>query len=322
MSFVKATKKQAKLRLNLNGPAGAGKTYSALAIAKGLGGKTALIDTERGSASKYADKFDFDVEELFDNYHPDRLIKTLEAASGYDNIIVDSLSHFWNGKGGMLDLAEQEVQDMKARGHKADSYAAWKKVTPIYNALIQKLLGLNAHLICTARAKMDYEKDKDERGKTVVVAVGLAPELRDGWQYEFDVEGMLTRENVLIVGKTRCPDLKGKTFKEPGAEFSAILKRWLEDGAPAPIVQPAAANDNAEQLPTANVAALARAFVEIEKASDLLTLEEIGSRIAKAPPSFQRAVEKAYAKRENELVSSRALGGGVNDPSDDLKAAA
>ena len=54
--FKKATKKQAKLRLTLDGPPGSGKTYSALELAKHLGGRTALIDTEHGSASKYADR--------------------------------------------------------------------------------------------------------------------------------------------------------------------------------------------------------------------------------------------------------------------------
>lgn len=309
MAFVKATKKQAKLRLNLNGPAGAGKTYSALAVAKGLGDKIAVVDTERGSSEKYADKFPFEVERIFDDYHPNRLIAAIDLAAkeGFDVLIVDSLSHFWNGKGGFLELVDKEVQDMKDRGNRPDSFAAWKKVTPLYNQLIQKLLGFPGHLICTARAKMDYDKQTDDRGKTKVVKIGLAPELRDGWQYEFDVEGMMTEENVLIIGKTRCPDLKGKTFKEPGADVASILKRWLEDGAPAPAVLPQAepANDNA-QLETGMAEKLARCFSEIEKASDMPTLEEIAARISKAPAAFQKAVEKVYAKREAELAEAIA----------------
>ena len=59
--FKKATKKGCKLRLALFGVSGGGKTYSALRLATGLGGKIALIDTEHGSASKYADRFEFDV---------------------------------------------------------------------------------------------------------------------------------------------------------------------------------------------------------------------------------------------------------------------
>lgn len=306
MAFVKATKQQAKLRLNLNGPAGAGKTFSALAIGSALGKKVAVIDTERGSAAKYASLFDFDVSVLSDDYHPNRLVKELEQTAGYDVVIVDSLSHFWNGKGGMLELVDQEVQRMKDLGQRPDSFAAWKKITPIYNGLIQKLLGLNAHLICTARAKMDYEKEKDERGKTQVVAVGLAPELRDGWQYEFDVEGMMNRDNVFIVGKTRCPELKGKTFKEPGADVAAVLRRWLDDGVEAP---PAPAVEAPPKPDEKLSASLLRAFKEIEDAKDLATLEAIGGRLSKTPASFQKAVEKTYAKREAELSLAPGIAG-------------
>ena len=60
MIFKRATKKNSKLRLGLIGPAGSGKTYTALTVAKHLGGRVALVDSENGSASKYANLFDFD----------------------------------------------------------------------------------------------------------------------------------------------------------------------------------------------------------------------------------------------------------------------
>jgi len=59
--FKKAVRSQAKLKLALTGPSGSGKTYSALQLAKGLGGKVAVLDTENGSASLYSDSFEFDV---------------------------------------------------------------------------------------------------------------------------------------------------------------------------------------------------------------------------------------------------------------------
>ena len=62
IKFTRATKRNAKLRLALLGPAGSGKTFSSLRIATALcpGGRIALIDTEHGSASKYAKEFTFD----------------------------------------------------------------------------------------------------------------------------------------------------------------------------------------------------------------------------------------------------------------------
>jgi len=81
MVFKRATKEQAKLRMGIIGPAGSGKTYTALLTARNLvpDGKIAVLDTERGSASKYADIFEFDVCEL-ESFHPENYIKTIQAA--------------------------------------------------------------------------------------------------------------------------------------------------------------------------------------------------------------------------------------------------
>jgi hypothetical protein len=45
----------AELRLALCGTSGSRKTYTLLQLATELGGPVALVDSERGSASKYAD---------------------------------------------------------------------------------------------------------------------------------------------------------------------------------------------------------------------------------------------------------------------------
>ena len=94
MAFIKATKKQSKLRMALFGTSGSGKTFSALRIATGLGKKIAVIDTERGSASKYSDRFNFDVCEL-EKPTVDNMVKTISEAeeNGYDVLIIDSLTH-------------------------------------------------------------------------------------------------------------------------------------------------------------------------------------------------------------------------------------
>ena len=96
--FEKATRKKSRLRLALCGAAGSGKTYTALTIAKELGERVAVLDTERGSASKYAGRFSFDVVELSD-YHPRHYVAVIEAAEagGYDVLVIDSLTHAWSG---------------------------------------------------------------------------------------------------------------------------------------------------------------------------------------------------------------------------------
>jgi DNA polymerase III delta prime subunit len=254
--FKKATKEQAKLRLALHGPSGSGKTFSALNIASSLvdaGQRVALLDTERGSASKYADRFDFDVVEVFDNYHPQRCIEVIEGAAkaGYGALIVDSGTHFWNGIGGFLALVDEEAKKTAARGGKFDTFGAWKRIDPIYQNLIQKITGAPLHVIFTLRAKQAYEKD-DSSGKTKIQKLGMAPQMRDDFQYEFDVEGMLNIEHQLAIGKTRCDALDGRVFDKPGRDVADILRAWLNSGAtptdhrPAPVATSPAPQRNVD----------------------------------------------------------------------------
>lgn len=233
IQLKKATKSQAKLRMSVHGPSGSGKTYSALRIATALGDKVALCDTETGSASKYAGEFSFDVAEINGSYHPDRCIEFIDATENdYDVICIDSASFFWNGPGGFLDLVEEEVKKQRARGGKGDSFAAWKAVDHVYKRFVQRILSAKCHVITTLRAKQSYERETDEKGRAVVRKVGLAPEMRENWVYENDVEGMLDTDHNLVIGKTRCPGLDGKVFNRPGKDIADILKAWLTDGVP------------------------------------------------------------------------------------------
>ena len=230
MPFVKATKQQARLRLALIGPAGSGKTYTALNIAQHLGAKVALVDTERGSASKYADLFSFDVMEL-ESFHPQRYIDAVHKAeqAGYDVLIIDSLSHAWAGKDGALELV-----DKAAKRTQGNSFAAWREVTPIHNALVDTMIASRLHLIVTMRSKTEWVVERDERtGKTQPRKVGLAPVQRDGLEYEFDVVADMDIENNLIVSKTRCPALAGAVVAKPGKALAETLRAWLTSGASA-----------------------------------------------------------------------------------------
>lgn len=231
--FKKAVKQEAKLRLAIAGPSGSGKTYTALAIASALGGPVAVVDTEHGSASKYADLFGFDVLEMEAPFHPDRFVTAIReaAAAGYTTIVLDSLSHAWNGQGGLLELVEEAQKRMKS----GNSFAAWKDVTPIQNRFVEGIVAAPIHVIATMRSKQEYVQEKDDRtGRTTVRKVGMAPVQRDGFEYEFDVVLDMDIENNAIVSKTRCPALTGRVFGKPGADIANILMDWLH-GAPAPV---------------------------------------------------------------------------------------
>lgn len=227
--FQKATTRQSRLRLALIGPAGSGKTYSALRIAQGIGARVALLDTERGSASKYAGEFDFDVCTFEEDCHPEKYIEVIQAAADYDVLIIDSLSHAWIGPGGALELVDRA----NARSKSSNSFAAWRNVTPLHNKLVNAILGARCHVIATLRSKMEYVQEKDDKGRVQIRKVGLQPIQRDGLEYEFDVICDLDTDHVLTVGKTRCSDVDGAVVVKPGPEFGQALARWLGQGAPA-----------------------------------------------------------------------------------------
>jgi len=232
MVFQKATKRRSKLRLALSGPSGSGKTYTALIAATVMakGGKVALVDTEHGSASLYADKFNFDVMDIEDDFHPKKFIAAIKEAekADYAVVVLDGLSHEWNGPGGILalhDIAKKRPQ------YGGNSYAAWAEITPQHDKLVEAILQSGIHVIATMRSKQEYALEHDgEKKKTVVKKLGLAPVQRDGMEYEFSIWGEMTAENDLVISKTRCDLITGAVVPKPAADFFEKIMAWLEEG--------------------------------------------------------------------------------------------
>lgn len=223
MEFKKASKKQQKLRLLIEGPSGAGKTYSALELAKGLGGRVAVVDTEKGSASLYSDIFEFDALELTAPFHPERYIEAIKLAeyNGFNVLIIDSISHEWSGEGGCLDLQE------KLGGQ----YRDWAKVTPRHNKFIQAILSSKCHIIATVRTKSDYVVELNEKGKNAPRKVGLKAEQRDGLEFEFTTVLRLNQNHLFECSKDRTRIFDGKN-DVLSSEHGKILMNWLNSGEP------------------------------------------------------------------------------------------
>lgn len=243
--FQKATRKQSKLRLALVGPSGSGKTFSALSIAKHLGKRIAVIDSERGSARLYAGRAaDFDVLEL-ENYSPRDYYEAIREAEreGYDVIVVDSLTHAWSGKGGALEMVDNAAR----RSQSKNSYMAWRDVTPEHNALVDAMVGCKSHIVVTMRVKTEYVLEEDKNGKKTPRKVGLAPIQRDGLEYEFTVVGDLDLEHNLIVSKTRIEALDGAVIKFPGQQIAETILADLNDGEPRTEAPPAATRELAQK---------------------------------------------------------------------------
>jgi hypothetical protein len=229
----RATKRRAKLRLGMSGPAGSGKTYSALLIAGGLGGRVGMIDTEHGSGDLYADLLPdgYDVLQLSPPYSPARYVEAIHALedAGVQTIIIDSLSHAWTGEGGSLD------RQGKIADKSGNSWQAWRQVTPEHNALVEALLQSRCHIIATMRAKTEYVQEKDDRtGKSVVRKIGLAPVMRDGIEYEFTTFFELDVQHMAFAGKDRTRLFDGTIFK-PDMDTGRQLLSWLDSGVDAPV---------------------------------------------------------------------------------------
>ena len=229
-SFKKASKTQQKLRLALTGVSGSGKTYTALQIAKNLNaGRIALIDTEHGSASLYADMFDFDTVQL-DSFSPENYERALhEAELGeYGVVIIDSLSHAWAGKDGILEIVDKATENSS----KKNSYQSWSVGTKKQNLLIETLLSTPLHLIVTMRSKADYILEQGTNGKTAPRKVGMAPVQREGVDYEFAIVGDLNVKHNMEITKTRCSLIPEEAiYEKPGKEFADLLVKWLSDGS-------------------------------------------------------------------------------------------
>lgn len=236
LTFHKATKHQSKARIAIDGPSGSGKTYTALTAATALaaGSRIAVIDTERGSASLYSDTFTFDVLEL-DSFSPETYTEAIHAAErgGYAVIVIDSLSHAWDGEGGALDLADNAAKRQKT----PNSFTAWKEVTPLHRRMVDALLGSPVHIIATMRSKMEYVQEKDSTGRTVIRKIGLAPVQRAGIEYEFTLVGDMDLEHNLVITKSRCPALADAVEHKPSMDFFIKFYSWLNDGLEPPSVQ-------------------------------------------------------------------------------------
>ena len=228
MAFHKAERRKAKLRLGITGPAGSGKTYGALLVGMGLGGKIAMIDTENGSGDLYSGLGDYDVCTIEAPYTVQKYLTAIDEAekAGYDVLIIDSLSHAWAGEGGLLDM-QGKIADSSRSGN---SYTAWRQVTPLHNKLVEAMLASKCHIIATMRSKTEYVQEKGDNGKTVIRKVGLAPVQRDGMDYEFGTVFDLGLNHAATVSKDRTSLFDGQVFTLSRGTGEA-LKKWLESGA-------------------------------------------------------------------------------------------
>lgn len=258
--ITKAVKGNLRARISLSGPPGAGKTMQALILAQQLAdrGRILLIDTEFRSASLYADKFDFHTVDFERPYDPLALADLLDEASGeYDVIIVDSLSHFWSGEGGVLSIA-----DGRATG--------WKHATPVQDRMIDSILAAKCHMICNTRAKTETILEADGSGKMKVRTMGMKVVQRADLVYEFTIAGSIDKDtHALTIEKSRFADISDRTYQSFGdiKGLGQTIKAWLN-------------TDDAQAADDAMRAEVAAELDKAAQASGAIEQEDIDAALA------------------------------------------
>ncbi|WP_439480038.1 AAA family ATPase [Chryseobacterium aquaticum] len=242
MQLKQSQRQQVKLRLGLSGASGFGKTKSALLLAYGMTqdwSKIAVIDTENSSASLYSDLGNYNVLDLQAPYSPERYIQAIELCekSGISVVILDSVSHEWNGTGGCLDIHE------KLGGRFQD----WANVTPRHQAFINKILQSSCHIITTTRRKIDYSLDVGSNGKTRVVKHGTKEITRDGFEYELTINFELINENHLAkASKDRTGLFMNKPEFVITTDTGKMILDWCNSGSRANSIQSFTQNHSEE----------------------------------------------------------------------------
>lgn len=250
--FRRAVREGVPLLIGLAGGTGSGKTYSAMLLARGLSGDKpfAVIDTEAGRAKHYADQFSFDHGDLGPPFRPAHYMDAIAAAdkAGYPVIVVDSMSHEYNGDGGILDWHEEELtrmapgEDWKRR--EAMTFAAWVKPKAEHKRLVSKLLQIRAHLILCFRAEEKIEIVKRD-GKTEVIPKthgagfkGWIPVTEKNLPYELTTSLLLTADAPGIPKPIKLQEQHRAFFpldKPISEQAGKSLAEWSRGGtAPEP----------------------------------------------------------------------------------------
>lgn len=222
----KATRQKAKIRLGISAVSGGGKTYSALLIAYGITkdwDKIALIDTENGSGDLYAHLGSYSVLPLQAPYTPESYIKAIKACEDAEMevIIIDSITHEWDGKGGILEISNSMA---------GNSYTNWAKLTPRHQSFIDSILQSKCHIITTVRRKQDYEMTTNSMGKLVPQKIGLKEVTREGFEYELTLNLELDTTHNATVSKDRTNLFAGQPQFIPSIETGEAIRNWCEMG--------------------------------------------------------------------------------------------
>lgn len=211
-SFESMEKTQSKVSVGIYGPSGGGKTTAAFKIAMGIRDElypnqklkdiAIFIDTENKAANKsfgrtvggelLEDMTIIDFKAPYDIVDLKRCIEFC-ISKGFKIIIIDTYTKFWSGDAGVLDRVA-EIDASNATAKKA--YGAWSEKEIIQKkSMIKDVADSRVHMIYCYRAKTEYLISKNDRGRTVIEAVGVKEDTQADVRYEHDVMLSISKDN-------------------------------------------------------------------------------------------------------------------------------
>jgi len=229
-----AQRQGAKLLIGLSGVSGGGKTYTALQLAYGIANKNAkkigLLDTENKRGSLYADKLPnaekFLIGDLLPPFSPQRYIQAIKEfqAAGIEVLIIDSVTHEYEGEGGCTDIAEN---------NKLAGMPNWAKAKMEHKRFLNTLLLADMHVIVCVRAREKARPAKDENGKLIYINDGLMPVTEKNFMFEMTASLMIKEQgksqDILKVPHDLLPML-GRCDGYIGIDDGLAIRAWV-DGA-------------------------------------------------------------------------------------------
>lgn len=278
MQLQKATRKQSKIKLSLSGSSGSGKTFSALLMAFGMcndWSKIAVLDSENYSASLYSHLGAFNVVNLHEPFTPEQYIDAIKLCerSGMEVIVIDSITHEWNGKGGCLEIHDKETAKMRV----PNSFTAWAAVTPRHQAFVDAIVRSKCHIICCTRSKTEYIL-AEKNGRQVPQKVGMTPITREGFDFEVSIHFELDHQHKAFCSKDRTGLFIDREPFAISAETGREIIAWCNCG---------------EDASEANVLALIEACTAI---NDLF-------QIYRDYPQFKQSLLPQFEQRKRELIT-------------------
>lgn len=269
---TEAQREKMKAVIGFIGCSGSGKTAGALLTAYGMmreaypdipeeevWKKIGVIDTEHNRAKLHVGLV-YEGTKIGSFLHIDFLppytTERYNAAvgvmksTGAEVIIIDSLSHNWQGEGGIVETHG---------GMSGNSFQNWGKLAPEITKLIKTLTQNDVHILTTLRTKTEYVVEQDANGRMAPRKVGTKPVQKDELEYEFMLNFVIDIDHVATTSKDNTQLFEGNPQKIT-ADVGRKLYQWLELGLDVKAEEEAKRTSLVQQ-----VMAIAHEHVEAQK---------------------------------------------------------